>query len=60
LLFKIAQKFLAIARAELTIGQTGQISGASRLETKTLLYCFFTFLSCSPRAEIVEHFDDCV
>jgi len=34
--------------------------GASRLNIKTLLYCFFKFLGCSPRVEIVELFDYCV
>jgi len=27
--------------------------GASRLNTKTLLYCFFMFLGCSPRVKVV-------
>jgi len=34
-----------LPRDGLTIGQTGQIPGASRLSIKTLLYCFFMFLS---------------
>ena len=40
--------------AGLTIGQTGQMPGASRLGIKTLLYWFFIFLDCSPRVKIVE------
>ena len=51
---------VALGRAGLTIGQTGQMPGASRLNIKTLLYWFFIFLACSPRVKIVELFDYCV
>ena len=34
--------------------------GASRLNVKTLLYCFFMFLGSSPCVKIVELFDYCV
>jgi len=63
LLFVPLPKFLATrlyGRAELTIGQTGQMPGASRVNIKILLYWFFRFLGCSPRVENVELFDDCV
>jgi len=46
-------------RAGLTIGQTGQLPGASRLEIKTRLYWFFILIGCSPRVKIVELFDYC-
>jgi len=49
-----------IGRAGVTIGQTGQMPGASRLNIKTLLYWIFMFLGCSPRLQIVELFDYCV
>jgi len=49
-----------IGRAALTIGQTGQMPSASRLNTKVFLYWFFMFLGCSPRVKIVELFDYCV
>jgi len=42
--------------AGLTIGQTGQMPGASRLNMKTLLYWCFVFLGCSPRVKIVDLF----
>jgi len=41
------------SRAGLTIGQ---MPGASRLDIKTLLYCFFIFLGCSPRVKNAELF----
>jgi len=44
-------------RAGLTIGQTGQMPGASRLNIKTLVYWFFIFLGFSPGVKIVELFD---
>jgi len=47
-------------QAGLTIGQTGQMPRTSRLNTKTLLYWFFTFLGCSTRVKIVQLFDYCV
>jgi len=34
--------------------------GASRLNTKILLYWFFMFLGCSPRVKIVELCNYCV
>jgi len=34
--------------------------GASRLNTKILLYWIFQFLGCSPHVKIVELFDYCV
>jgi len=43
-----------VARAGLTIAQTGQMPGASRMDIKTLLYWFFVFLGCSPRVKMVE------
>jgi len=46
--------------AGLTIGQTRQMPGASRLNIKTLFYRFFMFLGCSPRVKIVELFDYCI
>jgi len=46
--------FIILARARLTIGQTGQMPGASRWNIKTLLYWFFMFLGSSPRVTIVE------
>jgi len=44
------------SRAGLTIGQSGHVPGTSRLNIKTLLYCIFMFLGCSPDARIVELF----
>jgi len=49
-----------IARAGLTIGQTGQMPKALRLHIETLLYWFFMFLSCSPHVKIIAPCDDCV
>ena len=49
-----------MTRAGLTIGQTGQMPGALRLNIKTLLYWFFIFLGCWPRVKIVEFFEYCV
>jgi len=49
-----------VIRAGLTIGQTGQMPEASRLNIKRLLYWFFVSLGCSPRVKIVELFDYCV
>jgi len=46
-------------RAGLTNGQTGQMRGASRLNTKTL-HWFFMFLGCSLRVKIAEVFVYCV
>ena len=46
--------YVAYIRAGLTIGQTGQIPGASRLIIKTLLYWFFMFLRCSLCVKIIE------
>jgi len=43
-----------VIRAGLTIGQTGQMPEASRLNIKRLLYWFFMSLGCSPRVKIVE------
>jgi len=37
----------------LTIWQTGQMPGASRLNLKTLLFWFFICLGCLSRAKIV-------
>ena len=51
---KIIHKYLDNSRARLTIGQTGQMPGASHLNMKTLIYWFFMLLGCSPRVEIVE------
>jgi len=39
----IGQINMSHGRAGLTIGQTGQMPGASRLNTKTFLYWFFMF-----------------
>jgi len=48
---------ISISRAGLTIGQTGQMPGASRLDIKTLLHWFVIVLGCSPCVKIVELFD---
>jgi len=58
--FAIKKITTAERRAGLTIGQTGQMPGASRLNTNTLLYWFFMFLGRSTRVKIVELFDYCV
>ena len=47
-------------RAELIVGQTGQMPGASRLNIKTLLHWFLMFLGCSPCVKIVKLFAYCV
>ena len=60
LLLRVCSVDRVRTRAELTIGQTGQMPGASRLNIKTLFYWFFMFKGCSPRIEIVELFDYCV
>jgi len=49
-----------IDRTGLSIGQTRQVPGVSRLDIKTLPYWFFIFLGCSARVKIVEVFDYCV
>jgi len=48
--------FLTEDKAGSTIGQTGQMPGASRLNIKRLVYWFFRYLGCPPRVNIVELF----
>jgi len=60
LLLRVCSVDRVRTRAGLTIGQTGQMPGASRLNIKTLFYWFFMFIGCSPRIKIVELFDYCV
>jgi len=56
----VPSKINIVARVGLSIRQTGQMPGASRLNIKTLLFCFFMFLGCTPRVKIAELFDYCV
>jgi len=50
-----AYKYTTV-RAGLTIEQTGRMPRASRLNIKTLIYCFLMLLGRSPRVKIVELF----
>jgi len=48
---------VVVCRGGLTVGQTGQMPGASRLNIKTLFYWFFMFLAVH---NVSNLFDYCV